>query len=130
LNLLLDTCTVIHVASRPARLSVEARRAVSEAGNVVFVSVVTVGELACWTELQRLALPVHWKLWFRDRAESQGWNIVPVTLEIMEEAFSLPGPVHGDPVDRILLATARLEQLTLVTTDRLLLEYPHAKSLA
>jgi len=47
----------------------------------------------------------------------------------MAEAWSLPGMVHRDPADRLLLATARIERLTLVTTDRKLLAYPHAETL-
>jgi len=46
----------------------------------------------------------------------------------MEEAYSLPGSFHADPADRILTATARLEDLVLLTTDRKLLDYPHLEA--
>jgi PIN domain nuclease of toxin-antitoxin system len=42
----------------------------------------------------------------------------------------LPDPIHRDPADRIIIATARLEDLTIITTDRLILDYPHVKSLS
>lgn len=130
MNLLLDTCAVIYIAQSPTRLSSRARQAVSDPGNTLFVSVVSVGELACLSERKRVGLPGHWKIWFRERAETQGWNLMPLTLEIMEESYSLPEPIHRDPVGRVLIATARLEQMTLVTTDRLILDYPHVKAMA
>ena len=128
LRVLLDTCTVIFTAQEPTRLSKGARDLLVDPSNVVFASVVTAGELACLAERKRIVLPKHWKTWFRDCVERNGWNLVPLTIEIMEEAYSLPEPIHRDPVDRILIATSRLEDLTVVTTDRLILGYPHVKS--
>jgi len=125
LNLLLDTCSVIFVAQDPSRLSRATRDLLVDSSNVVFASVVTAGELACLADRKRIILPLHWKSWFRDCVEKNGWNLVPLTIEIMEEAYSLPDPIHRDPVDRILIATSRIEEMTLVTTDRLILDYPH-----
>jgi PIN domain nuclease of toxin-antitoxin system len=125
LNLLLDTCAVIFIAQDPNRLSKPTRDLVVDAANAVFVSVVTGGELACLADRKKVILPQHWKAWFRDCIERNGWNLLPLTIDIMEEAYSLPDPIHRDPVDRILIATSRTEEMTLVTTDRLILEYPH-----
>ena len=52
-----------------------------------------------------------------------------MTAEIAEEAYSLTEPIHRDPVDRILIATVRVERLTLVTTDGKILAYPHVSTL-
>jgi len=98
--------------------------------HLVFTSVVTLGELACLSERKRIALPTHWKTWFRGAVDRNGWNLLPLTADIMEEAYSLPGELHRDPVDRVLIATARLDEMTIVTTDRLILEYPHVRSQA
>jgi PIN domain nuclease of toxin-antitoxin system len=125
LNLLLDTCAVIFIAQDPNRLSKPTRDLVVDAANAVFVSVVAGGELACLADRKKVILPQHWKAWFRDCIERNGWNLLPLTIDIMEEAYSLPDPIHRDPVDRILIATSRTEEMTLVTTDRLILEYPH-----
>ena len=94
------------------------------------MSVVSTAEIACLQKKNRIELDEHWKPWFRRQIEDNGWNVLPVTLEIIEEAFSLPDPIHRDPVDRLLIASARLERMTIVTTDRLILGYPHAQSLA
>ena len=125
MKLLLDTCAVIFIAQDPNRLSKAARDLVVDTTNSVFASVVTAGELACLAERKKIVLPQHWKNWFRDCVEKNGWNLLPLTIEIMEEAYSLPDPIHRDPVDRILIATGRTEDMTIVTTDRLILDYPH-----
>ena len=57
------------------------------------------------------------------------WAVEVVDLAIVQEAWSLPGEFHADPVDRILVATARLRGYTILTADRRILEYPHVKSL-
>jgi PIN domain nuclease of toxin-antitoxin system len=129
-KVLLDTCAVIFAAQDPNRLSKTARDLLIDENNVVFASTVTAGELACLAERKRIVLPRHWKTWFRDCVERNGWNLLPLTIEIMEEAYSLPDPIHRDPVDRILIATGRLEDMTIITTDRLILGYPHVRSCA
>lgn len=128
MNLLLDTCSIIFIAQDPAQLSKATRDLLVDSNNVVFASVVSAGEIACLADRKRIVLPQHWKAWFRDCVERSGWNLLPLTIEVMEEAYSLPDPIHRDPVDRILIATSRVEEMTLVTTDRLILDYPHADS--
>jgi PIN domain nuclease of toxin-antitoxin system len=54
------------------------------------------------------------------------WPCLPVTAE----AYSLPSPIHRDPADRVLIATARCERLTLVTTDGKIRGYPHVATIA
>jgi PIN domain nuclease of toxin-antitoxin system len=49
--------------------------------------------------------------------------------QVTAEAYELPGKFHKDPVDRVLVATARLHNLTLMTADDLILRYPHVKTL-
>ena len=102
----------------------------SDENHVLFASVVTAGELACLAERKRIVLPRHWKTWFRECVERNGWNLLPLTIDIMEEAYSLPEPIHRDPVDRILIATSRIEDMTIITTDRLILDYPHVRARA
>ena len=130
MKLLLDTCAVIFIAQEPTRLSKLARDLLVDADNAIFTSVVTAGELACLSEGKKIVLSQHWKAWFRDCVEKNGWNLLPLTVEVMEEAYSLPEPIHRDPVDRILIATSRTQGMDLVTTDRLILEYPHVRALS
>lgn len=130
MNLLLDTCAILHVVQEPDRLSERARGLVANRDNTLFVAAISVAELACLAERARIVLPRHWKTWFRDTVEKNGWNVCPLSLEVIEEAYSLPEPMHRDPVDRMLVALSRLERMPLVTTDRLILDYPHVQAIA
>ncbi len=61
-------------------------------------------------------------LWERD-TNPDSFRIAELTGRILIESTRLPGDLHRDPVDRILVATARENRLTLVTRDRRLLDY-------
>jgi PIN domain nuclease of toxin-antitoxin system len=130
MSLLLDTCAVLWLAGDAARLSNAARERVSDPLEEVFVSAITAAELACLVRKEKIGLPVHWRRWFRDSAATNGWTVLPVELEILEEAYCLPGEFHPDPADRVIVATARLNRLTVVTGDALLLDYPHVETLS
>jgi PIN domain nuclease of toxin-antitoxin system len=79
-------------------------------------------ELAWAVARRRTQLDRHWKLWFRhDYVEGSGWQRLPISLEIVD---SLPEPFHSDPVDRLLVASARIHDLQLITGDEKLVLYP------
>jgi len=101
----------------------------SDSSDAFFVSAVSVGEISCLHSRKRITLPTHWKPWFREMLEVNGWECLPVSLEVLEEAYSLPEPFHADPSDRIIVATARLKGLTILTGDQKILAYPHVKTL-
>jgi PIN domain nuclease of toxin-antitoxin system len=62
--------------------------------------------------------------------EQTAWTCLPITASVMAEACSLPPPIHRDSADPVLIATARCERLTLVTTDGKIGGYPHVATLS
>ena len=128
-DLLLDTCAVLWAGLDPDRLSAAARCALADPHARVSVASISAAEIACAVERERVTFCDHWKPWFRDALARNGWEALPATLEIVEEAYSLPEPFHRDPADRVIVATARLRGLTVVTADRLVLAYPHVRTL-
>lgn len=64
--------------------------------------------------------------WVRTALEAPGTRLVPLSPEIAVASAHLPGEFHGDPADRILVATARIHALTLVTRDERILAYGRA----
>ena len=128
MRILLDTCAVIYAISEEEKLSESARQALVAEDAEIFVSPISCAEIACAYDRGRLELDRHWRLWFRAAIEQNSWTCLPIDLPVIEEAYSLPHPVHGDPADRILLATARVLACRLLTCDRKLLEYPHAET--
>jgi PIN domain nuclease of toxin-antitoxin system len=125
MKILLDTCAIIWVVSQPEKLTNKARDILLNKDSEIFVSSISCAEIACAVERGRIKLNTHWKKWFRHYIQLNGWYCVDIDLQVIEEAFSIPGIFHNDPADRILVATARLFSAKLLTADKKMLEYPH-----
>ena len=128
MKLLLDTCCIIWAVSEPSAISKDAKALLVADESEIFVSVISVAELACAVERRRITIDRHWKKWFRYYSDLNAWQIESISLEIMEEAYSLPDAFHADPADRIITATARLNHCTILTADKKILAYPHVDS--
>ena len=129
MNVLLDTCAVVWAAGVSSELSGRATEVFEDPETNVFVSAISCAELACLCERKRITLDRHWKVWFNAAVELNQWEVVPIGLDEIQEAYSLPEPFHRDLADRILTATARLNGMSIVTADQKLLSYPHVNSL-
>lgn len=125
MKLLLDTCCIIWAISDPDALSGTAKNMIEDENAEIYVSPISAAEIACASERGRIILDRHWKIWFRHYVTLNGWQIENITLEVIEEAYSLPGNFHPDPADRIITATARLGNYKLLTADRKILDYPY-----
>lgn len=116
-RLLLDTHVFLWWRAEPSRLPAEVRSRIATA-DLVFVSAASAWEARIKASLGRLDLP--------DTVESgvlaSGFERLFITFSHAERAASLP-PHHRDPFDRMLVAQAQAEGLTLVTHDRLLEPY-------
>jgi PIN domain nuclease of toxin-antitoxin system len=121
LKLLLDTHTMIWVFSEPRLLSTQARDAISSEENDVFVSVISPWEIAIKRAKKRLHAPED----LDDAVEAHQFQLLPVQLRHTKAIGSMPNH-HGDPFDRMLVAQAIIDGLTLVTSDRALRRYPVA----
>jgi len=116
-RLLLDTHVFLWWRGEPARLSSQVRSSIASA-DIVFVSAASAWEAAIKISLGRLELP--------DTVEAgvlaSGFEKLLITFSHAEHVTSLPLH-HRDPFDRMLVAQAQAEGLTLVTHDRLLEPY-------
>jgi PIN domain nuclease of toxin-antitoxin system len=124
--LLLDThCWLwaqLGLIQRLSRTALQAIRNAESDGNLR-VSVISIWELAMLEKRGRVALPMNVRTWV-DRALSKpGVAVASLTPEIAMESVHLPGDLHGDPADRILVATARVLGATLLTKDARLIQY-------
>ena len=128
MTVVLDTCAVVWAVSDPARLSGPATRLLQAADTRVCVSAISCAEIACASARGRIEIDRHWRLWFRHYVHLNGWTVLPIDLESVEEAYSLPDPIHRDPADRLIVAAARRLSAPIITADARLLDYPHVKS--
>ena len=129
MKILLDTCAILWAVAEPDKITKHTQDLFKLDSTEVFVSPISSAEIACAVEKNRIELDRHWKPWFRYYVELNGWTVVPIDLDIMEEAYSLPDEFHNDPADRLIAATARLNSMTIVTADKKILDYPHVKAI-
>ncbi|MCY4389728.1 MAG: type II toxin-antitoxin system VapC family toxin [Desulfurellaceae bacterium] len=109
---LLDTHALLWTLTEPRKLSKRARAALEDAQNEVFVSPVSVWEIAVKRALGKLQAPDNLEASIKE----QGFTPLSLTFFHAEQAGALP-PHHGDPFDRMLVAQAQAEGLILVTRD-------------
>jgi len=128
MKIILDTCCIIWAVSSPESLSPAAMELLNDETAKVMVSPISAAEIACAVERGRLELNIHWKNWFRHYTELNEWTVEDISLDIIEEAYSLPENFHADPADRIITATARLRNCIVLTADRKILSYPHVNT--
>ncbi|ADV84945.1 type II toxin-antitoxin system VapC family toxin [Terriglobus saanensis] len=97
----------------------------------LFISAASVWEISLLIGKKRINLFTSIEHWIDRATEDNGLQLLPLTTEILIESTRLPDLKHKDPADRMLLATARLYDLTLVTRDETMLKwsrkYGHAR---
>lgn len=118
MNFLLDTQAVLWWMDDAPRLSGAARAAVADPANVVHVSAVTVWEIVIKVGLGKLEVPTGWD----EALAAEPFLRLPVTWEHAIRVGRLPD-IHRDPFDRLLIAQAQEEGMTLVTADRVMGRY-------
>jgi len=112
-----------------ALLSQTQRRAIrSNEADTIGVSVISCWEIAKIYEYGRLELPFEISEWFDVALAYPGISLLNLTPAIAVESTRLPGDFHRDPFDQIIVATARLNECPLVTSDGKIIRYPHVQS--
>lgn len=122
MRLLLDTHTFLWWTADDERLSEDAKSAVGSGTNEVFVSAVNGWEIAIKSRLGKLPLPEAPNLFIARMVQHHAFSVLPIALTHVVQDYHLPA-YHSDPFDRLLIAQAQLEKLTLVTNDALIKKY-------
>ena len=117
MRLLLDTHVLLWWHDQPARLTETASSAINDLGNDVFLSVVNGWEIQIKAQLGKLTLPKPLRVILQEEQATNGFRLLPVTLEHVYALDSFPLH-HRDPFDRLLIAQAHQEGLILVTHDQ------------
>lgn len=97
--------------------------------DVIGVSAISCWEIAKLVEYNRLELPCTLEEWFKQALNYPGVHLLALTPEIAIESTRLPGQFHRDPADQIIVATARVYDCALVTSDKKILDYPHVTTI-
>ena len=121
MNLLLDTHLLLWAASEPQRLSAKARTLLLDPANHLLFSAASLWEISIKNGLERSDFNVDPRRLWR-MLVINGYRELPVTSEHTVAVNDLPH-LHKDPFDRILVAQARVEGLTLLTADKMVAKY-------
>ncbi len=122
MRLLLDTQIFLWFLEGGSRVPREAREAIRSGNNTVMVSAASVWEIAIKASLGRLAIARADVLRLPELVAASGFDELPIRFEHAAAIAALPMH-HRDPFDRLLIAQARAETLTLVTTDATIRAY-------
>ena len=123
--IVLDTNVVVRIMMGNGKVGKKARQALDDDPDRI-CSVMLAWELAMLGQKRKLVLDISLDKWIDRAATMLRFVEVPVTGAIARDAGGLPGPIHGDPCDRIMIATARTHKCALMTTDRRILDYASA----
>ena len=129
--IVLDTHVWVWFVSNPELLSKRAKKATDTAINAkeIFISSISAWEIALLVEKRRLKLTLDVTDWISKSERLPFFRFIPVDNSIAIKAVNLPQPLHNDPADRIIIATATAIGAPLVTKDEKILKYPHVKSI-
>jgi|TARA_B110000495_G_C22904720_1_gene528045 PIN domain nuclease of toxin-antitoxin system len=127
---LLDTNAWIWALDAPERLPKKVRALLHDADNLPFA----LAAISPWEVIKKeskglLQLSVPIRQWVEHATQAPFIKLVPLSLDISLESSHLPGAFHKDPADQIIVATARVCDLVLISADRRLLDYAHVKTL-
>lgn len=127
--IVLDTHVWVWWANDPARLSETQRREIARnEDDLIGVSAISCWEVAKLCEHGHLDLPVGLSEWISAALRYPGVSLLHLTPEIAVESTTLPGAFHRDPADQMIVATARVHDCPLVTSDGKIVKYPHVRS--
>jgi PIN domain nuclease of toxin-antitoxin system len=121
-KLLLDTHLLIWAAESIKRVPRTARTLMSDPKNELFFSVASLWEIAIKSKLNRPDFQVDARMLRRGLIDN-GYSELPILSEHAVAIDALP-PIHKDPFDRLLVAQATVEAITLLTDDSTLARYP------
>ena len=116
MRLLIDSHALIWYVDQHQQLSPASRAAISDPSNELLLSAGSIWEIAIKIGLGKLNLTQPYSLWMSQALSDLGINILPITVEYADAQARLPKH-HGDPFDRLIVAKALVENVSVVSAD-------------
>lgn len=128
---LLDTHAWVWWNMTPKKLSGRVRSLIRSPSRYeeLLLSAISPWEFAKLLEKGRLGISCDPEAWIREALEMPRLRLVPLSPVVAYRSTVLPSPFHDDLADQIIVATAREENATIVTSDERIRSYPHCRSL-
>lgn len=124
-SILLDTHVWIWFVKGDSTLKSPARQVIEDAYNngTIALSAISIWETAMLVSKHKLILSLPVLDWIKQAIRSTRCELIDLSTDIAVESCQLPDGFIGDPAGRIIIATARLKKLTLLTRDKHILNY-------
>lgn len=129
MKLLIDTHVWIWNFTNPALLSVAAHAALRDSSNELYLSPITTWEVLMLARKRRIILDREPQSWINTALAATPATQLPITHEIATRSHDLPGYANPDPADRFLIATALIHDLSILTRDESMTEWPGVRVL-
>jgi len=126
----LDTHVWIWWHMHPQKLSGKVRALLSapERYEELLLCAISPWEFSKLLEKGRLGISCNPEEWIAEALDMPKLRVVPLTPTIAYRSTALPEPFNGDPADQIIVATAREENATVITKDKLIQKYKHTRT--
>jgi len=124
-DLVLDTHILIWLINGDAALKSTSKNIIKEVckRNLLLVPAISIWEIAMLKNKGRIKLTQPLQQWVKKVSSLPYLKIVPLDEAIALESCKLPGDFHGDPADRMIIATARILDTPLMTKDKKIIDY-------
>jgi PIN domain nuclease of toxin-antitoxin system len=123
MRLILDTHILIWLLEGNSQLSSQARLLIEDETNELLVSIASLWEIAIKCNLGRLNIGMPFEAFLQQKVDPEEFQILPIQPEHLVEVARLPLH-HRDPFDRLLIAQAIAENLSIVSADGMFDAYP------
>lgn len=124
-QLLLDTHVWIWFANGNTEIPSKIKKLINQAGhqNGLFASAISAWELSMLEVRKKIILGMPCLDWIKQSLNSLNMQLLPLSPEVSVESCHLPAEFHSDPADQIIIATARVHNLHLVSKDKKIIQY-------
>ncbi|MBN2013168.1 type II toxin-antitoxin system VapC family toxin [candidate division KSB1 bacterium] len=121
--IILDTHVLLWLVSEQTKLTEKVKRIIQTNVGNLYVSSITAFVIAVKYKKEKLSLPFSPDKWFNKALILHGIDEITINSKILMTAASLPS-IHNDPADRIIIASAMINNAKIISKDRQLLQYP------
>lgn len=125
MKVLLDTCAFLWLTTDSPAFSEKAKGVFQDTGNVIYLSSVSIWEMLVKHQLGKLPLPAEPDNFIKQQCERHFIDFLPLDEKAVFHLSRLPNH-HRDPFDKMLVCQAIAHDLTILTSDKLISQYPVA----